>query len=305
MKTKDQKSGGGLGTSLYLPRIRHVWQATNPNMICHTLSRVWFVLCYTGSNPSLLKVGVQALLNDGTFKIASQPAASARKIAEMLSTWIPQNEEKALKFEEGLVKLLSPSIQPQVKSLKAQREKMWTAYHALRTSKNYRALWESLFKQLGMTVSPIFCQYVGHHIFKLLIAEHFTLNPTTSTDLPKPLTLEETFGLRYAAGYIPRSLRKKITKSKHPLKSDLLLCLFDLLDEGDDADHDSKRWVEFINRGGLTRVNNSTCICTSWSDFISTVSTRWNVIFALHIPTNKHSLAPKHKSLLCTYSKYK
>ena len=176
----------------------------------------------------------------------------------MLSAWIPQNKAKASEFEEGLVKLLSPSIQPKVKSLKAQREKMWTGYHALRTSKNYRALWESLFKQLGVTVSPIFCQYVGHHIFKLLIAEHFTLNPTTSTDLPKPLTLEETFGLRYTAGNIPRSLRKKITKSKHPLKNDLLLCLFDLLDEGDDADHDSKRWVESINRGGLTRVNNST-----------------------------------------------
>ena len=69
------------------------------------------------------------------------------------------------------MKLLSPSIQPKVKSLNAQREKMWTGYHALITSKNYRALWESLFKQLGVTVSPIFCQYVGHHIFKLLIAE--------------------------------------------------------------------------------------------------------------------------------------
>ena len=50
----------------------------------------------------------------------------------------------------------------------------------------------------------------------------------------------------------------KITKSKHPLKNDLPLCLFDLLDEGDDTDHDSKRWVESINHGGLTRVNNST-----------------------------------------------
>ena len=53
--------------------------------------------------------------------------------AEMLSTWIPQNKAKALDFEESLVKLLSPSIQPKVKSLKAQREKMWTGYHALRT----------------------------------------------------------------------------------------------------------------------------------------------------------------------------
>ena len=115
----------------------------------------------------------------------------------------------------------------------------------------------------------------------------------TSTDLPKPLTLEETFGLQYAAGYIPRSLRKKITKSKHPPKNDLLLCLFDLLDEEDDADHDSKRWMESINCGGLTRVNNSTydvlfctCICTSWSDFISTAHDEMWYLLCTYQPTD-------------------
>ncbi len=53
-------------------------------------------------------------------------------------------------------------------------------------------------------------------------------------------------------------MRKKITKSSNPLKSDLLLCLFDLLDDGDDDDHESTKWLESINRGGLTRVNNNT-----------------------------------------------
>ena len=183
--------------------------------------------------------------------------ASARKITEELLAWILCNEAKASEFEQTLVKLLSTTLRSRVKSLKSQREKMWTSYHSLRTSKNFRTLWESLFKQLGVNISPILCQYVSHHIFKLLITKHFTIDPTSSkSDDPKPLTLEETFGLRYAAGYIPRSLRKKLTKSKHPLKNDLLLCLFDLLDEGDDNDHESKRWVESINRGGLTRVNN-------------------------------------------------
>ena len=129
---------------------------------------------------------------------------------------------------------------------------MWTSYHSLKTSKNFRILWESLFKQLDVNISPILCQYVSYHIFKLLIIKHFTIGPTSSkSDDPKPLTLKETSGLKYAAtgcSYIPRSLQKKLTKSKHPLKNYLLLCLFDLLDEGEDADHESKRWVTSINR---------------------------------------------------------
>ena len=33
---------------------------------------------------------------------------------------------------------------------------------------------------------------------------------------------------------------------------------FDLLDDGDEETNDSQDWVQLINRGGLTRVNNTT-----------------------------------------------
>ena len=58
----------------------------------------------------------------------------------------------------------------------------------------------------------------------------------------------------YAVGYIPRQLRKKLPKSLHLLRINVLLCIGDLLDDQDDS-HD---WVELVNRGGLTRVNNTT-----------------------------------------------
>lgn len=29
-----------------------------------------------------------------------------------------------------------------------------------------------------------------------------------------------------------------------------------MLDEGDDSEHESKKWVNAINKGGLIRVNN-------------------------------------------------
>ena len=63
--------------------------------------------------------------------------------------------------------------------------------------------------------------------------------------------------LRYAAGYVPRSLLKKLPKSTNPIKQGLQLCLWDLLDhehEGGTAES----WIQAVDRGGLTRVNEMT-----------------------------------------------
>ena len=72
------------------------------------------------------------------------------------------------------------------------------------------------------------------------------------------MTYEERNGLRYAAGYVPRSLKKKLTKSAHPHKKDLLLCLPNLLSQEEDLDDDSSDWIGAIDRGGLTKVSNDT-----------------------------------------------
>ena len=64
--------------------------------------------------------------------------------------------------------------------------------------------------------------------------------------------------MRYAAGYVPRSLNKKLAKSAHPHKKDLLLCLPNSLAQEEDLDDDSSDWISAIDRGGLTKVNNDT-----------------------------------------------
>ena len=68
----------------------------------------------------------------------------------------------------------------------------------------------------------------------------------------------ETNAVRYAAGYIPRSLKKKLIKSTNPLKDDLQLCLMQLIDDDGSEPHvdDSKDWLEKIDRGGLIKVKN-------------------------------------------------
>ena len=42
------------------------------------------------------------------------------------------------------------------------------------------------------------------------------------------------------------------------MKEDIQLCILDLLDDGDEDQSDSQDWLQLIDRGGLTRVNNTT-----------------------------------------------
>lgn len=210
----------------------------------------------------LLLMGVNALLQDGTFMIASQPAAGAYKIAKLLSGWIPNNQERVVEFEASFTNCLDvcfATLKAPVK--KIQREKVWTTYHSVRTSKAYQMLWGTLLSDIRLNYSPIFCQYVGNIMFrKLLVKNCPTETSKGVTKDPKPLTLEEISGLRYAAGFIVRLVRRKLKTSKHPSKNDMLLCLFDLIDEGSDEDstHESNMWVNSLNRGGLTLVSNTT-----------------------------------------------
>lgn len=163
-------------------------------------------------------------------------------------------------FGTEIVAMLNDCIQHKIcKKAKKNREKMWNAYHTLRVSGSYLALWKKLAEEVGITgiTTPVFYQYVGHQIFKELIKLRHPL-VTTSDSTPPPLTSEEISGLRYTAGYILKSIRKKLKTSTHPFKDDILLCIFDMLDDGDEEDDASQEWVKAVNRGGLTLVNNAT-----------------------------------------------
>ncbi len=60
------------------------------------------------------------------------------------------------------------------------------------------------------------------------------------------------------SGMLQEMLRKRLLKSTDPLKDDILLCIYDLLDDGDEVDDESQDWIHSVNRGGLTLVNNAT-----------------------------------------------
>lgn len=183
---------------------------------------------------------------------------AAHNTAEKLIAWMPGHQDEVSKFETALVKSLCTCMTARAKSQKTRREKMWSSYHGLRSSISYRDHWKTFLQSCTSEISPIFIQYVGNFVFKELVRIHHPVAESTQSDPIKCLTYEEINALRYAAGYIPRALKKKLSKSRHPLKEDIQLCILDLLDDGDEDDNESQDWLQLIDRGGLTRVNSIT-----------------------------------------------
>ena len=103
------------------------------------------------------------------------------------------------------------------------------------------------------TVSPIFIQFVGHSIFKELIKKKYCPNNTAECNHGSDLT-----HLEYTAGYVPWALKKKVAKSSHLNKNDLLEYLDDLLMCEDEDPGPSADWINAVDHGGLIHINNMT-----------------------------------------------
>ena len=210
-------------------------------------------------------VAVDSVLKDEAFQLQSHCASCTISAARAVSAWIKENSKEAEKFEKELVSSLNTCLQqPKVKSASINRERMWRAYHHLRTSDGYIRQWHKLLQAAGISEkSSMFLQSTGDQVFKALVKMHHPLTEEESSSghpAKQHLTYMETNAVRYAAGYIPRSLKKKLAKSTNPLKDDLLLCLTQLIDDGGSEPHvdDSRDWIEKINRGGLIEVKNDT-----------------------------------------------
>ena len=146
---------------------------------------------FCSSTCGLLEKGVNALLADDYFSIPSAPASHARKVADSMSKWIPHHHDEVASFEKKLTTSLSSCIRYST-GKKKPREQMWSLYHQMRTMKPYHAEWLAFLKKTGsnLEISHIFCQYVGHHVFKQLIKLSHPLDECTeSSSEAQKLTL--------------------------------------------------------------------------------------------------------------------
>lgn len=102
-------------------------------------------------------------------------------------------------------------------------------------------------------------QRVGDAILERVVKEKCPVSQSLCSTQQQPsITTQEMNTLRYAAGYIPRALQKKLKKSAHPLKDELQLCLLDLLNDGEEVEGTAEERLNLVDRGGLKHINEST-----------------------------------------------
>ena len=63
--------------------------------------------------------------------------------------------------------------------------------------------------------------------------------------------------MRYVAGYVCYKLHTKLKASSNPRKDDLLIGIYDMIDDDHEyANGPSESWVHLIDRGGLVHVHD-------------------------------------------------
>ena len=81
---------------------------------------------------------------------------------------------------------------------------------------------------------------------------------------PEEITYEEANALRYTAGYVCRSMKRKLSIANHPLKEELIQTIDAMCKDKDDGNSEdpeptaSHHWIANIDRGGLCHVKDVT-----------------------------------------------
>ena len=209
----------------------------------------------------MLKRAVTAIIEDESYHLPVEPAATALKVAEAV---LAASEQPAFTaFEKKLLAALNAVVaESHSLSLKTKRVRYWRNYHQLRINSSFHILWsEFLHLKLGLKPEPVFFQDASERVFEMLIKEKLPLAVpqgagATLTD-PESLTSEELNALRYVAGYVLRKILAASREVSEEGKSFLESCVLDRDSKKEDL-LGSNEWTQSCDRGGLVHVTDAT-----------------------------------------------
>jgi len=208
---------------------------------------------------------LKSIEQDDSFKVKSAEAIEARDMAQKLQEWCLAADNKQT-FTTFILKL-SKDLHQAMSSCKknsCNREKLWRNFFLLRSSDQFRKNWVDFLDYAKVTATPHLYQHITDIMFRKYVTEYASVSKSASGTKPDPapaLTQHEGSALRYAAGYVCRHLRKKIERSKHELKEEMVLCLMALTKDRpeDGSQHaSSEEWTLMIDRGGLWHIKETT-----------------------------------------------
>ena len=124
---------------------------------------------------------------------------------------------------------------PHSPSIRIQRERLCENLFKLRSSEEYKLMWKRFLRDsIDMMACPIFYQAITDQLVKTLVKVKYPVTIILSTTVTPNLALDsiEKNVIRYMAGYVIHSLKKKINNSTHFLKEEILFCLTELEVDG-------------------------------------------------------------------------
>jgi len=204
---------------------------------------------------------LRVVLEDQSFQIKTPATIKTREAAKEFLKWccLELSASKVDAFSKKLTESLQKVIDGAKKSFTYNKEKIWKQFYLLRTSKEFTERWRQFLPSTTPPVEPVLYQHLTDIVFKCLINKHFEI--VYLDQEPAEINVNEKNVLRYVAGYIGRKLRTKIERENHELKEEMVLCLMELVKDGDLRGSDigdDEEWTNLVDRGGLWHVKATT-----------------------------------------------
>ena len=160
----------------------------------------------------------------------------------------------------GKITDVTNSLAITTQSCSKRREKMWALFYEFRSS-TLTTLWKDLLVQLNIPSKyndPWLVQTASRIALEKYISIKYSLPSASSSTDPMHLTVDEHNALRYAAGYVLLSIKRKNSFDNPSLvawiekQTDVSGAV-----NGVSYSQFTKMWIEKVNRGGLLLVSDN------------------------------------------------
>ena len=196
--------------------------------------------------------------DDPLFQLGSCEMEGAKYLARKI-TEASSERSKSEDFETFATSLINSlkrvlTVPGNIKCYTTRREKVWRSFHH-KQEIELPLRWGSLFRDLGLSDKApgvvLLTQHVNQKLFEgLLTKDAMCADRTTSHT---SFTSDEANALRYAAGYVPFALKKKLVH-----RPEFVKCLeqLEVKGEGDSYLAYTTEWIKLVNRGKLFQLSD-------------------------------------------------
>ena len=132
-------------------------------------------------------------------------------------------------------------------------EKLWSSYHKLTTSKDFRTDWEEFLEDCNVDKEPMIYQHITDETFTKLVEQ--SVKTTVSeqndeqNDKEPSLTYEEENAVSYVGGYVIHALmQKKLSQCCVEILQGFVNTSTDEVDKENIAEYEE--WINDVDRGG-------------------------------------------------------